>query len=178
MGLAFLFAGSASVSAAGHKLELTGGYLDIVDIRYGYESRYIGLAVSPGLGVLALNESNAGLGIPFRWNPSLSVYKSFRMNDWFALNPAVVASYQMGWTGANAMEGPDNASWRVDRIYLEERLGLEASYREVYLEFSPGILPYYEFLAVQKNVHRYGSGSDDRWRWDGLGFSIALGKRF
>ncbi len=176
--MSMLILGAESASASGHKLELAGGYLEIVDIRYGYEFRYIGVAVSPGLGALILKETHPSLGIPFQWSPTLALYKSFPLNDWFSVNPAVVAGYQVGMTNTELSEVLLVSSSRNDKIYLEERLGLEASYRKAYLALGAGILPYYEFRAVNKNPGRFDRANRDRWRWDGVGLSIALGKRF
>lgn len=178
LALSILLLSAGSASAGGHKLELAAGYLEIVDIRYGYESEYIGAAVSPGLGALLLEEVYPQAGIPFQWSPTLSLYKSFPLNAWLSVNPALVAGYQMGELISDDWEGPGRASSRNDKIYLEERLSLEASYRKTYLEMGAGILPYYEFKAVHRNLRGFDREKHDKWRWDGVGFSVGLGRRF
>lgn len=174
----FLLLAIADANANSQNFELAFGQTEGIDLKYGYEFPYVGIAITPGLGLLIASKIRADDVVPTSWNPSLSIFKTIPVTEHIGLVPNVSMIY---WYGRGGMLGGSTCmscseiQTREDQLYLKEGLGVQYQIKSWFIEFNPGIIFHQDYTFVIKGDGSSIPKNNGNSGFDGISFSGSIG---
>ena len=171
---------SQSARASAQEFELVAGVPESIDLRYGFEWKYFGIAVNPGLGLLVKSSLENNDQIPITWNPSLSLFKNIGLTNSLYLTPNISGTYVLGYNGmvgAAECSGCSEFKTRFDRQYIKASLGFRYFFNAIFVEVNPGLASYYEREYVTEGSLPSSANRNGQWSFGGLYVSAGVGYR-
>jgi len=167
-----------NANANSQNFELAFGQTEGIDLKYGYECPYIGVAITPGLGLFIASKIRADEVVPTTWNPSVSIFKTIQLTEHIELVPNLAAIY---WFGRGGMLGGSTCmncgeiQTRDDQIYVKAGLGFQDLIRPWFIQFNPGIVFHRNYTHVIKNDGSYVYRKNNTSNFDGIYLSGSVG---
>jgi len=165
-------------NANSQKLELVVGQTEVVDLRYGYEWPYLGVAITPGLGLFIASKVRAEEGLPTSWNPSISLYKTMQLNERINIVPNLAFTY---WYGSEGMVGQitcpncGEIQTRGDVLYFKGGTGFQYKFGHLFIEVNPGLTSHLNYTYVLKGNASSVRRNNENWIFDGVYLSGSIG---
>ena len=174
--LALILLATAATAGLRPFVETTIGLPEAVDFRIGAEEGPFGLALGPGLPVLAWSKLFRDDSItPTAWNPSLTAYAHFGSGRW-SLGPEAQILYFYGETDEYVGSCCHSARWRLDEVFLKQSVAVRWSARDWYAQAAPG---WAEGKPLPIGIEGESSLAPPRHGWEyHPAFSLSFGRRF